>query len=138
MHEIFVNKCVSQSFEWFLVSSVRTPCIYKWKFKPLKILAFKGSGRNNELRSKTNGLKDSKNSIRLEESEEAKSKSLKAHNVPFSYASRENESLAISLAYITHKTNFLIKLPHNTIFILALHHYILGLNSLSSSTIMLL
>ncbi|KAI4343731.1 hypothetical protein L6164_011045 [Bauhinia variegata] len=75
----------------------RNVCL-RSNLKPLRISAFKGSAQNDESGSRTNGLKVSKNSVRLDESGEAISETPKVHNVPLSYASEANESLATSPA----------------------------------------
>ncbi|XP_054820363.1 uncharacterized protein LOC129319346 isoform X2 [Prosopis cineraria] len=79
-------------------SSVGSPLIRGSTHKPLRIAAFKGNAQNDESITIANGLKVPKTSVGLEESGEAKSESPKVHNVPLSYASKENDSLATSPA----------------------------------------
>lgn len=64
----------------------------------MRISAFKGNAQNDESVTRANGLKVPKTSVRLEESSESKSESPKVHNIPLSYASEANESLATSPA----------------------------------------
>ncbi|KAI4336184.1 hypothetical protein L6164_014740 [Bauhinia variegata] len=78
--------------------SVASPYICRSKFKPLRISAFKGKSQNDESGSRTNGLKISKSSVIRLESGEALPETPKVHNVPLSYASEANESLATSPA----------------------------------------
>ncbi|KAF7838308.1 uncharacterized protein G2W53_006790 [Senna tora] len=80
------------------ILSVGSPCVCGSKIEPLKISAFKGSSQYNQKRGRANGLKGPKTSVRLEENEEAKSESPKAQNVPLSYTSEANDSLATSPA----------------------------------------
>ncbi|RDX60932.1 hypothetical protein CR513_60887 [Mucuna pruriens] len=70
---------------------VGPPCFCVSKFKPLRISSFKGSPQNDDSGIRANRLKAPKTSVRLGESEEA-------HNVPLSYASETNDSLATSSA----------------------------------------
>ncbi|XP_061362968.1 uncharacterized protein LOC133306655 [Gastrolobium bilobum] len=71
--------------------SVGPPCFCVSKLKPLRISGFQGSAQNEYSGIRANRFKVPKTSIRLEESGEA-------HNVPLSYASEANESLATSSA----------------------------------------
>ncbi|KAL2340928.1 hypothetical protein Fmac_008868 [Flemingia macrophylla] len=73
------NICLSVGPPYFCVSKV----------KPLRISGFKGSTQNDDSRIRANRLKAPKTSVRLGESGEA-------HNVPLSYASESNDSLATS------------------------------------------
>lgn len=82
--------------------SVGTPRFSGVKVKPVKISAFKGSARNDESGGRASGSKIAKNSVKLsyipKESEETVTESSKAHNVPLSYASETNETIAGSPA----------------------------------------
>ncbi|KAJ1418308.1 hypothetical protein SESBI_16057 [Sesbania bispinosa] len=71
--------------------SVGPPCFCVSKLKPLRISGFKGSTRNDDSGTRANRWKVPKTSVRLEESGEA-------HDVPLSYASEANDSLATSSA----------------------------------------
>lgn len=88
----------SASPKGFHVFSVGSPLINGSMHKPLRIAAFKGNAQNGEPVIKANGLKVPKTSVGLEESGEAKSESPKVQNVPLSYASKVNGSLATSSA----------------------------------------
>ncbi|KAK7301553.1 hypothetical protein RJT34_12419 [Clitoria ternatea] len=71
--------------------SVGPPCFFASKIKPLRISGFKGSTQNDDSGIRANQLKAPKTSVRLGESEEAQ-------NVPLSYTSETNDSLATSSA----------------------------------------
>ncbi|XP_027333348.1 uncharacterized protein LOC113848144 isoform X2 [Abrus precatorius] len=71
--------------------SVGPPCFCVSKLRPLRISGFKGSTQNDDSGVRANRLKAPKTSVRIGESEEA-------HNVPVSYASETNDSLAPSSA----------------------------------------
>lgn len=70
--------------------------------KPLKISAFKGSAQHDESGGRTSKSKSSKNPVKLsyvpQESEETINNSSELQNVPLSYTSPENESIAGSPA----------------------------------------
>lgn len=83
--------CSPASHNRFIVSSVGPPFFCVAKLKPLRISGFKGSTQNDDSGIRANQLKAPKTSVRLGESGEA-------NNVPLSYASETNDSIATSSA----------------------------------------
>ncbi|KAL9439159.1 hypothetical protein AB3S75_024759 [Citrus x aurantiifolia] len=96
------EQCLSWKRNFCL--SVGTPhkCGVKVKSVKISFTAFKGSAQNDESGGRASGSKDPKNSVKLsyipKESEETVTESSEAHNVPLSYASKTNESIAGSPA----------------------------------------
>ncbi|KAM3703931.1 hypothetical protein ACJW30_04G137000 [Castanea mollissima] len=68
------------------------------KLKSLRISSFKGSAQNGESAGRVNGSKVPKNSVKLKESEDTITESPKANDIPLSYASEANQSIASSPA----------------------------------------
>lgn len=78
--------------------SVGASCIRGTKRKSLRISAFKGSAQNGESAGRVNGSKVPKNSVKLKESEDTITESPNVNDIPLSYASEANQSIASSPA----------------------------------------
>ncbi|BBH03794.1 embryo defective 2759 [Prunus dulcis] len=66
------------------------------KVKPFRVSAFKGSAQNDKSGGRTSGSKLPKNSVKLKENEDTLTGSPQENDMPLSYASEANESIATS------------------------------------------
>ncbi|XP_024170954.1 uncharacterized protein LOC112177023 isoform X2 [Rosa chinensis] len=86
-------------FKWELPSSLLWASPMRGpKLKPLRVSAFKGNAQNDKSGGRKGGSKLPKNSVKLKENEDPKAGSPQANDIPISYASEANESIASSLA----------------------------------------
>lgn len=96
------EQCLSSKRNFCLSVGTLRKCGVKVKSVKISFTAFKGNSQNDEAGGRASGSKIPKNSVKLSyipnESEETVTESSEAHNVPLSYASKTNESIAGSPA----------------------------------------
>lgn len=94
------NRCLSLKNNFHV--SVGAPRVVGLKVKCFKISAFKSSAQHDDSGSRGRGSKVAKNSVELsylpKDGEETTAESPKAHNVPLSYATETDETVAASPA----------------------------------------